>query len=81
MSTESTGSRLNDARDAFRSLSTPDKAMFLIEASFNTLGEAIRDAAEQVSDVLESLDADDIFEKKETSEEEDDDSDNDAEES
>lgn len=81
MPTESTRSRLNDVRDAFTSLSTPDKALFLIEGSFSTLGEAIRDAAEQVSDVLESLDVDDASEKESAEEEKDNNSESEAEES
>lgn len=81
MSSKSNGSRFNDVRDAFKPLSTPDKATFVIEATFNTLGEAIRDAATQFGEAMESFDVEEVFSEESTVERENDNSANGTQES
>lgn len=51
----------NKARDAFTKLNTQDKATFVMEATFNTFGEAFKDAGKTFSDVIEKVTSEDFF--------------------
>lgn len=57
----SPGSRFKDLHDAFNNLSTPDKAAFVIEATFDTIGQALQETGRHVSDAFESLEKEDWF--------------------
>ena len=50
-----------DARAAFERLATSDKAAFVFEATFETIGQAIAEAGRSVSDAMSSMDLDALF--------------------
>lgn len=43
-------------REAFAELNTFDKSAFVVEAAFETIGEAVGEAGRSLSDMIESLD-------------------------
>ena len=56
-----TDPRYADAREAFARLDTQDKAAFVLEATFDTVGQALRDVGQGVGDVLEKVGKEDFF--------------------
>lgn len=50
-----------DVRDAFERLATPDKAAFVLEATFSTLGQAIGETGRHLADAVSSLNLDGLF--------------------
>ncbi len=51
----------DDVREAFSDLRTSEKAAFVFEATFNTLGQAITETGRRVSTAIDDLDIDDWF--------------------
>lgn len=51
-------SPLDDARAAFDPLSTPDKTAFVLEATFETLGQALSETGRSISTAIHALDLD-----------------------
>ena len=51
----------DDVRAAFERLATPDKAAFVLEATFETIGQALAETGRRVSDAVSSLDLDALF--------------------
>lgn len=49
------------ARAAFDKLDTTEKTSFILEATFNTIGQALEETGRRVADVVESFDLDDLF--------------------
>ena len=58
---DSTRPPFDDVRAAFERLATPDKAAFVLEATFETIGQAITETGRRVSDAVSSLDLDALF--------------------
>ncbi len=52
---------IDDLRRAFERLATPDKAAFVLEATFDTIGQAIAETGRRVSTAVRDLDLDAIF--------------------
>ena len=50
-----------DARAAFGRLATSDKAAFVFEATFDTIGQAIAETGRTLSDAVSSMDFDALF--------------------
>ena len=48
-------------RDAFAGLSTAEKASFILEATFNTIGTAVIETGRRAATVLDDLDIDSWF--------------------
>jgi hypothetical protein len=59
--TDSPRPPFDDVRAAFERLATPDKLAFVLEAAFDTVGQAIGDAGRQVSEAIAGLDVDGLF--------------------
>ena len=51
----------DDVRAAFERLTTPDKAAFVFEATFDTLGQAISETGRRFSAAVSNLDLDSVF--------------------
>lgn len=51
----------DDVRAAFDRLATPDKVAFVLEATFETIGQALGETGRRVSDVVSSFDVDSLF--------------------
>ena len=51
----------DDVRSAFERLDTPDKAAFVFEATFETIGQAIGETGRRVSEAVASIDFDALF--------------------
>lgn len=51
----------DDVRAAFERLGTSDKAAFVLEATFETLGQAIGETGRRFGDAVSSLDLDALF--------------------
>jgi hypothetical protein len=51
----------DDVRAAFERLATPDKAAFVLEATFDTIGQALGETGRRVSEAVSSLDLDALF--------------------
>jgi predicted butyrate kinase (DUF1464 family) len=49
-------------REAFAKLDTQDKAAFVLEATFDTIGQALHDVGQSVGDAIERLGKEDFFE-------------------
>ncbi|MEM6326689.1 MAG: hypothetical protein AAF791_06170 [Bacteroidota bacterium] len=49
------------ARDAFADLPTPEKTAFVIEATFQTIGQAIRETGQHLADILTDFDPETFF--------------------
>lgn len=49
------------ARDAFSDLDTPAKTAFVIEATFSTIGAALRETGERLGDIIRDFDPDAFF--------------------
>lgn len=49
------------ARDAFADLPTPEKTAFVIEATFQTIGEALRETGQRLADVINEFDPESFF--------------------
>ena len=49
------------AREAFAHLDTPEKTAFVIEATFSTIGAALRETGERLGSILTDFDPDDFF--------------------
>ena len=56
-----TDPRYEHVREAFSRLETQDKAAFVLEATFDTVGQALRDVGQQVGDALEKVGKEDFF--------------------
>jgi hypothetical protein len=56
-----TDPRYAHAREAFARLDTQDKAAFVLEATFDTVGQALRDVGQTVGDALDGLGREDFF--------------------
>ena len=54
-------SPFDDVRKAFSDLRTSEKAAFVFEATFDTLGQAIAETGRRVATVIDDLDIDDWF--------------------
>ena len=54
-------SPFDDVRDAFSDLRTSEKAAFVFEATFDTLGQAIAETGRHVATVIDDLDIDEWF--------------------
>ncbi len=52
---------IDDLRRAFERLTTPDKAAFVLEATFETIGQALAETGRRVSTAVQDLDLDAIF--------------------
>ena len=52
---------VDELRRAFERLATPDKAAFVLEATFDTIGQAISETGRRVSNAVQDLDLDAIF--------------------
>lgn len=48
-------------RDAFAELPTSDKTAFIVEATFETIGEALGETGRHLSDFIESMDIESWF--------------------
>jgi outer membrane biosynthesis protein TonB len=55
----------DDVRDAFKSLGTSEKAAFVLEATFDTIGQALAETGRRAATVLDDLDIDDWFRARE----------------
>lgn len=53
--------RYEHVREAFAKLETQDKAAFVLEATFDTVGQALRDVGQSVGDVIEKMGKEDFF--------------------
>jgi hypothetical protein len=53
--------RYERVREAFAKLDTQDKAAFVLEATFDTVGQALHDAGQAVGDAVERLGKEDFF--------------------
>ena len=53
-----------DVRDAFESLGTSEKAAFVLEATFETLGQALAETGRRAATVLDDLDIDSWFQTR-----------------
>ena len=51
----------DDVRSAFDRLGTSDKAAFVLEATFDTIGQAVAETGRRVADAVSSLDLDGFF--------------------
>ena len=51
----------DDVRDAFADLGTSEKAAFVLEATFETIGQALAETGRRAAAVLDDLDIDDWF--------------------
>ena len=51
----------DDVRDAFHTLGTSEKAAFVLEATFETLGQALAETGRRAATVLDDLDIDNWF--------------------
>ncbi|HEX8298336.1 MAG TPA: hypothetical protein VF594_04180 [Rubricoccaceae bacterium] len=51
----------DDVRAAFDRLGTSDKAAFVLEATFGTIGQAVSETGRRVADAVSSLDLDGLF--------------------
>lgn len=51
----------DEVRAAFERLATPDKAAFVFEATFETIGQAIAETGRRFSAAVSSLDLDSVF--------------------
>ncbi|HEX9950923.1 MAG TPA: hypothetical protein VGB53_04085 [Rubricoccaceae bacterium] len=51
----------DDVRAAFERLGTSDKAAFVLEATFGTIGEAVAETGRRVADAVSTLDLDGLF--------------------
>jgi hypothetical protein len=49
------------AREAFSDLDTPEKTAFVIEATFSTIGSALRETGERLGSIITEFDPDDFF--------------------
>ncbi|MEL6616066.1 MAG: hypothetical protein AAFQ43_10030 [Bacteroidota bacterium] len=49
------------AREAFSDLDTPQKTAFVIEATFSTIGAALRETGERLGDIIRDFDPDAFF--------------------
>lgn len=58
------------ARDAFADLPTPEKTAFVIEATFQTIGEALRETGQRLADVINEFDPESFFDTGAESEDE-----------
>ncbi len=52
---------IDDLRRAFERLTTSDKAAFVLEATFDTIGQALAETGRRVSTAVQDLDLDAIF--------------------
>ena len=52
---------VDDLRRAFDRLATPDKAAFVLEATFDTIGQALAETGRRVSDAVQDLDLESLF--------------------
>lgn len=52
---------LDDARAAFDPLSTPDKTAFVLQATFETIGQALAETGRTLSDAIHAMDVDAWF--------------------
>ena len=51
----------DDVRDAFADLDTSEKAAFVFEATFSTLGQALQETGQRVAEAIDDLDIDSWF--------------------
>lgn len=51
----------DEVRAAFERLATPDKAAFVFEATFATLGQALSETGRRFSSAVSDLDLDSVF--------------------
>ncbi|WP_420457054.1 hypothetical protein [Rubrivirga sp.] len=58
---KSTPDPFDDVRDAFADLGTSEKAAFVLEATFETLGQALSETGRRAASVLDDLDIDSWF--------------------
>ncbi|MEM1056346.1 MAG: hypothetical protein AAGI52_12545 [Bacteroidota bacterium] len=58
------------AREAFADLPTPEKTAFVIEATFSTIGAALRETGQRLADVITEFDPDAFFRDHESAHEE-----------
>jgi hypothetical protein len=56
-----TDPRYEQVREAFAKLETQDKAAFVLEATFDTFGQALRDVGQTVGDAVEKMGKEDFF--------------------
>ena len=49
------------ARAAFDDLDTPEKTAFVIEATFSTIGSALRETGQRLADVINEFDPESFF--------------------
>ena len=56
-----TDPRYSHVRDAFSKLDTQDKAAFVLEATFDTLGQALHDVGKSVGDAVDRMGREDFF--------------------
>jgi hypothetical protein len=52
---------LDEVRAAFNRLSTADKTAFVLEATFQTIGQAVGETGRRVSETLQDLDLETVF--------------------
>ena len=48
-------------RDAFNRLATPEKVAFVVEATFDTIGQALGETGRRFSDAIKEFDLDALF--------------------
>ena len=58
---KSTPDPFDDVRDAFAGLGTSEKAAFVLEATFETIGQALSETGRRAASVLDDLDIDSWF--------------------
>lgn len=51
----------DDVREAFSDLDTSEKAAFVFEATFSTLGQALHETGRRVAEAIDDLDVDSWF--------------------
>ena len=61
MSAPKSSSPFDDVREAFSDLDTSEKAAFVFEATFATLGQALHETGRRVAEAIDDLDVDSWF--------------------
>lgn len=61
MAASKPSSPFDDVREAFSDLDTSEKAAFVFEATFATLGQALHETGQRVANAIDDLDVDSWF--------------------
>lgn len=62
----SSSTPFEDVRKAFADLRTSEKAAFVFEATFDTLGQALSETGQRVAEAIDDLDIDSWFQDRPT---------------